>query len=68
VKSPADLGKAIAGQLEKKGGARRAAAKSAPSARSKSPKARATAAARSKKPARAAKTQQKVGKAARRKK
>jgi succinyl-CoA synthetase alpha subunit len=68
VKSPADLGKAIAERLQKKGGARRAAAKSAPAARSKPAKARVQAAARGKKPSRAAKTQQKARKTARRKK
>jgi succinyl-CoA synthetase alpha subunit len=72
VKSPADLGKAIAEQLQKKGGARRAPAKSASAARSKPAKARAKAPARSRKPSRAAKVQQKapqtVRKTARRKK
>src|SRR5262245_32237850 len=62
VKSPADLGKAIAEQLHKKRGK---ATKSRPTAPARATKARVKVAARSKKPARAAKVQRNVRKAAR---
>jgi succinyl-CoA synthetase alpha subunit len=64
VKSPADLGKAIAEQLQSKRGKSRAAAKSGAAVRSGSSKARATTVARSKKTSRAAKTQRPSRKAA----
>jgi succinyl-CoA synthetase alpha subunit len=66
VKSPADLGKAIAEQLQKKRGKSRPAAKSGAAARAGASKARVKRVARSKKPSRAAKAQRPAHKTARR--